>query len=246
MDLKTIKHHHVLFLPIVFDGDAIFELPLCRSSSSTAQNLEGMDKQYDKHLWCKLVTTNINNSNNLMFHESYYASHLACKNPDSDYLKRASKKNEIEWSSYTVFPFTVGDSHPKDSTIVYKVCKIPPSCPSTCDTRIYYSYADNPKMSRAAIHFGEHCHPIAEGMYRDSIQEICGLIAKQIAKTPMATNSTIALLASKDFLNNYLFHNEEGEKEMLKVEEMEEVMDRFQYLSSPNIWNMISSFRSNN
>ena len=33
---------------------------------------------------------------------------------------------------------------------------------------------------------------------------------------------------------------------MLKAEEMEEVMDRFQYLSSPSIRNVISSFRSNN
>jgi len=33
---------------------------------------------------------------------------------------------------------------------------------------------------------------------------------------------------------------------MLKGEEMEEVMDCFQYLSSPNIRNVISSFRSNN
>jgi len=33
---------------------------------------------------------------------------------------------------------------------------------------------------------------------------------------------------------------------MLKREELEEVMDRFQYLSSPSIRNVISSFRSNN
>jgi len=33
---------------------------------------------------------------------------------------------------------------------------------------------------------------------------------------------------------------------MLRGDELEEVMDRFQYLSSPNIRNVISSFHSNN
>jgi len=124
-------------------------------------------------------------------------------------LKRASKKNETKWNGYIVFPFTVGDSLPKDCTIACKVCKKLPSCLSTCDARIYYSYTDNPKMNRVAIHFGEHLHLVAKGMYRDSTQEICRFIAKQVAKTPTTTNLAIALSASKDFLSNYLFHNRE-------------------------------------
>ena len=90
-------------------------------------------------------------------------------------------------------------------------------------------------MTRVAIHLGHHGHLVARSMYRDSTEVICGLIAEQVAKTPIATNSAITLSASKDFLGHYLFHNEEGEKKMLKVVEMEEVMDRFQYLSSPSV-----------
>jgi len=67
-----------------------------------------------------------------------------------------------------------------------------------------------------------------------------------VSKTPTATNSAIALSASKDFLTSYLFHHGEGEKVMLKGEDMEEVMDSFQYLRSPSIQNVISSFHSNN
>jgi len=78
------------------------------------------------------------------------------------------------------------------------------------------------------------------------METICGLIVEQVAKTPTATNSTIALSTSKDFLTNYLFYNGEEKKQMLKEEEMEEVMDHFQYLSTPNIRNIISSFCSNN
>jgi len=73
---------------------------------------------------------------------------------------------------------------------------------------MYYYYIDNPRMSRATIHFGDHRHVTAKGMYRDSMEEINGLIAEQVSKTPAATNSAIALFASKDFLIAYLFHNE--------------------------------------
>ena len=248
MDLSTIKHETVPFLPPVFDGDVIFELSPCGPSSSAigARNLEGMDKRYDGHPWCKLVTTNIHNSDNLKFRKSYYAGHLVCENVNCEYLKRASKKNEIEWSGYTVIPFTTSGCPPKQSTLVCMVCKMAPTCLCACTARIYFAYSNNPKMTRAAIHLGHHGHPIARGMYRDSTEVICGLIAEQVAKTPTATNSAITLSTSKDFLGHYLFHNGQGEKKMLKAEEMEEVMDRFQYLSSPSIRNVISSFRSNN
>ena len=248
MDLSTMKHETVLFLPPVFDGDVIFELPPYgpSSSASGARNLEGMDKCYDGHPWCKLVTTNIHDSDNLKFRKSYYIGHLVCENSQCEYLKRASKKNEVEWSGYTVIPFTTSGCPPKQSTLVCMVCKMPPTCPRACVARIYFAYSDNLNMTRAAIHLEHHGHPVARGMYRDFTEVICGLIAEQVAKTPTATNSTITLSASKDFLGHYLFHNGEGEKKMLKPEEMEEVMDRFQYLSSPSIRNVISSFRSNN
>ena len=82
-------------------------------------------------------------------------------------------------------------------------------------------------MTRAAIHLGKHSHPVAKGTFRDSAKVISELIAEQVAKTPTATNSAIALSVRKDFLTNHLFHHGEGEKQSLKGEEMEEVMDRF-------------------
>ena len=195
LDLSTIKHETVPFLPPVFDGDVIFELPPCgpSSSASGARNLEGMDKRYDGHPWCKLVTTNIHNSDHLKFRKSYCASHLVCENAHCEYLKRASKKNELEWSGYTVIPFTASGCPPKQSTLVYMVCKMPPTCPHACTARMYFAYSDNPNMTRAAIHLGHHCHLVARGMYRDSTKVICGLIAEQVARTPTATNFAITL-----------------------------------------------------
>ena len=236
------------FLPPAYDGDAIFELPPCRlsSSSSVAKNLEEMDKCCDGHPWCKLVTTNIHSSNNLKFRKSFCAGHLICENTECEYFTRAARRNETEWSGSTIFPFAVGIILPKDCKLVCKVCKTIPTCLNTCDARIYYCYSENPNMTKAAIHLGKHSHPVAKGTCRDSAKEISELIAEQVAKTPTATNSAIALSASKDFLTNHLFHHGEGQKKILKGEEMEEVMDRFQMLSSLSIWNVISSFRSNN
>jgi sulfatase maturation enzyme AslB (radical SAM superfamily) len=71
-----------------------------------------------------------------------------------------------------MFPFTTEGCPPKESTLVCKVCKIAPMCLGTCQARIYFVYTDNPEMSRAAIHFGEHGHLVAMGMYRDSTKMI--------------------------------------------------------------------------
>ena len=134
MDLSTVKHQTVLFLPLVFDEDVIFELPLYGPSSSAlgAKNLEGIDKCYDGHPWRKLVTTNIHNSDNLKFRKSYCAGHLLCVNANCEYLKRASKQNETEWSGYTMIPFTAGGCPPKQSTLVCMVYKVPPTCLGAC------------------------------------------------------------------------------------------------------------------
>ena len=221
MDLHTLTHQEVEFLPPAYDGDAISELPPRRASSSlsVARNLKGMDKRSDRHPWCKLVTTNIHNLDNLKFRQSFCARHLICKNSECEYVTMASRKNETKWSGSTILPFVVGIILPKDCKLICKVCKTIPRCLNTCDARIYYCYGENPDMTRAAIHLGKHCHPVAKGTYRDSSREISELIGEQVAKTPTATNSAIAFSASKEYLTNHMFHHGEGEKEILKGEE---------------------------
>ena len=180
MDLGTLTYQQVEFLPLAYDGDAIFELPPCRpsSSSSAAKNLEGMDKHSDGHPWCKLVTTNIHNSDNLKFRKSFCAGHLICENSKCEYFTRAARKNETEWSGSTIFPFAVGIIPPKDCKLVCKVCKTISRCLNTCDAQIYYCYSENPNMNRAAIHLGKHSHSVAKGTYRDSAKEISELITE--------------------------------------------------------------------
>ena len=168
---------------------------------------------------------------------------FAWTTPSSSRLQPSMKQSGVVC---TIFPFAIGIIPPKDCKLICKVCKTIPSCLNTSDAQIYYCYSENPNMTRVAIHLGKHTHPVAKGTYKDSAKEISEPIVKQVAKTPTATNSAITLPTNKDFLTNHLFHRGDGEKKILKGEEMEEVMDRFQMLSSPSIQNIISSFRSNN
>lgn len=115
---------------------------------------------------------------------------------------------------------------------------------SNCDARIYYVFSKTALITRVCIHLGNHIHHVAFGTCRASLDTIFGLIANEVSKTPTATTSAIALAASKQFLGNHLIHNGDGPKEMLQGKLLEDVIDRFQILSSSNIRNIVSSFRS--
>jgi hypothetical protein len=65
-----------------------------------------------------------------------------------------------------------------------------------------------------------------------------------VSKTSTAKISTIALAASKEFLDGYLIHSNCGPKKMLWGKALEDILDKFEHLSSPNMRNMIASFRS--
>jgi len=100
-------------------------------------------------------------------------------------------------------------------------------------------------MTRACIHLGSHSHPVANGLYRESLDTISSLIAREVAKTPTAKTSAIALAASKEFLDTFLVDEGDGPKEMLRGKALDVVMDKFQVLSSPNVRNIVASFQNN-
>jgi hypothetical protein len=240
IDFDAVEYHKVKFLPTKFDGNVVFELPPCRGSANSS--MEGMDKRYDGHAWCRTLTSNIHNNLGLKFKRSSCVGHLVCKNKDCDYFARTSKVNETEWYGTTTLPFGVCQDPPADSSLVCKVCKKPPTCIDFCAARIYYVVSAG-DMSRACIHLGNHKHPVAEGQCRETMETVTELIAQEVAKTPSAKNSAIALAASKEFLETFLIHNGDGPKEMLREEALEKVMDKFQLLSSPSVRNIIATYR---
>jgi hypothetical protein len=64
LDYDTVRLLRVDFLPLVFNGDVVFELPPIGSSvgNSQAKLIVGMDKRHDGHPWTKTITSHIKNS----------------------------------------------------------------------------------------------------------------------------------------------------------------------------------------
>jgi hypothetical protein len=87
-------------------------------------------------------------------------------------------------------------------------------------------------------------HPVSHGICQETLDTISGLIAQEVSKTPTTKNSAIAMATSKEFLDKYLIHSGPGPKKMLRGQELEDVLDKFEHLSSPNLRNMISLCRS--
>jgi hypothetical protein len=88
-----------------------------------------------------------------------------------------------------------------------------------------------------------HNHSVFDGIYRETLDTISGLISQEVSKTPTAKNSAIVVAASKEFLDKYLIHTGPRPKKMLWGEELEDVLDKFEHLSSPNLRNTISLCR---
>jgi hypothetical protein len=99
-------------------------------------------------------------------------------------------------------------------------------------------------MIRACIHLGMHNHPVSNGICLETLNTIFGLIAQEVSKTPTAKKFTIAMATSKEILDKYLIHNGIGPKKMLRGQELEDILDKFEHLSSPNLQNTISLSRS--
>jgi hypothetical protein len=95
-------------------------------------------------------------------------------------------------------------------------------------------------LATLCIHLGMHNHPVSDGIYRETLDTISGLIAQEVSKTPTTKNSAIAMAASKEFLDKYLIHSGPGSKKMLRGQKLEDILDKFEYLSSPNLRNLIS------
>jgi hypothetical protein len=60
-DYNKIPLQKVQFLSIAFDGDFLFNLPPMLLTIHTPLQMQGMDRKYDDHVWCKVITTNIKN-----------------------------------------------------------------------------------------------------------------------------------------------------------------------------------------
>jgi hypothetical protein len=59
LDYDKIPFQKVQFLSITFNGDVLFKLPLFFPTLHMPLQMQGMDRKYNGHTWCKVKTTNI-------------------------------------------------------------------------------------------------------------------------------------------------------------------------------------------
>ncbi len=62
LEYVTMRVEVINFLPMKFDGDVLFELPPIYKPMGVSKHVQGMDRKYDGHIWCKVKMTNIKNS----------------------------------------------------------------------------------------------------------------------------------------------------------------------------------------
>ena len=147
------------FLPPIFNGDVLFELPAVDKSGSFHMNHK-MDKHHDGHAWTKTVTSNIKSDISLTFYTSTCIGHLQCENQECEYtthIHHTSSVNEREWNGFTVTTFPVEQPTPVGSTLVCKICKVPLICVAACTARVYYVFGAA-NMTSACLHLGVHDH----------------------------------------------------------------------------------------
>jgi hypothetical protein len=247
IDYDKIKIQEVNHLPPRFDGTQLFVLPApeVSSSQSRAKSMDGMDKQYDGHVWTRTQTTNITNDVGLVFRSSTCVGHLQCQNPTCDYLQRAhriSQVNDTEFDGFTTQPFPLSGIVPSGSTLVCRICKQPPKCIALCEAKIFYVHGKN-FSQRACIHIGTHQHPVKVGDCRHSRKRINALLEEHVERTPQATHSKIVLEASKDIVGEFLLSEDSDKHRLLSLKELEPVFESCRELNSPNLRSKVTSFK---
>ena len=164
LDFDTLDIQRMKFLPPTFNRDVLFKLPPI-DTSGPFHMMHGIDKRHDGHAWTKTVTSNIKNDMNLTFRTSTYIGHLHYENQDYKYtscIHCTSPVNERKWNGITVTTILVGQPTPGGSTLICKICKVPPIYAATHAAKIHYVYGAA-KMTHACLHLGVHEHPVKVG-----------------------------------------------------------------------------------
>ena len=126
LDYDAVKLLKMDFLPPVFNGDVVFELPPIGSvfKNLQAKLMVRMDKRHDGHAWTKTIISHIKNDMSLTFCTSSCIGHLRCNNEDCKYVSCVhciNPLNEIEWDGSISTRFLIGDQSLSSSSILCKI-----------------------------------------------------------------------------------------------------------------------------
>ena len=227
---SNVQTQKVPILQAKYNGDVVYELPPISqySRQTPAKLMVGMDKKFDAHPWCQTKTSNIANTMDLTFCSTICAGHLKCMKRKCDFQNRrprATEFKETDWSRLTAYPFRVGEYPPPKSTLVCKICRVPPTCLASCPARVYYVFGKK-NMTRARVHIGFDDHPVGYRECRESKVKIENLVEAAVQKNPTAKPS------AKHFLGEFLLTLEGEIRTILNEDELLDVMKKFYPLSS--------------
>jgi hypothetical protein len=116
----------------------MFELPSVKYSCGLVGLMQGMDKKYDGHFWCKIKTTNIKNNDGLKFKHSSYVGHVSCQNLQFVYYVKNDAYNETNWEGGTKNCIERGKELQNDIALLCRHCKFPLKCIARCLIIMYY------------------------------------------------------------------------------------------------------------
>ncbi len=147
-------------------------------------------------------------------------------------------KNEIVLSGDVVHKFK-GDCFTLGSHF-YETYNITPFYVMLCLAHMYYVMHKQENLTRMAIHLGLHDHPMVKGRSRKVFEQVKSLIEEEAFHTLKA----IAFAVNKFFLSKHLLNGDgQGPVEVLKGDKLCQVMDKFLALFSPNVHNLVTSFK---
>ncbi len=129
-----------LIFSITFDGDVLFELSPMFLTAHNPSQMQGMDKKYDGHVWCKLVTTNTKILFGLNFRKGCCLGHLRYVQDDYNNFVHSSSCNETFLCGECAHIPVIGQMTMILSTFLFgcKFYHAPPFCVVDHNEQIYY------------------------------------------------------------------------------------------------------------
>lgn len=245
IDFQGIAKRYVRYLPREFNGDILFEFqPILMSTSGSISLLAGMDRRYDGHVWTQTKTTNIRNTDLIKFRYAHCVGHLRCGNSLCSHVRNHGRPNETSWDGVSTNPLAVGSLEEQRASLICSHCKLRPECIGTCPAKMLYVVHNRHDLTRACVHIGRHAHPVALGECRETIQTVKKLVREEVARSPGAPASAIALAVSKNWLATAMLAPVGETATPFDLTSMKDFMGRFKNISSPNIRNHVHFFKS--
>ncbi len=89
-----------------------------------------------------------------------------------------------------------------------------------------------------------HDHLMLDGCSRRKVFEQVKSLVEEAFHTPRVTVSSIALATSKTFFSKHLLNEDgQGPMEVFKGDKLHQMTNKFFVVSSPDVWNLIVSFK---